>query len=915
MTRKHRTRSDKPQSSSPGVTAKGDSGMGASRKPPRLGRWVLIGMFAAAVIAVLWIWPIEGATRVLPPTLVDLVMLGALLLTAAALGSAIIRLIGPADLPRPLALLTVTAIGIGAFAILTLVAGLAGVIGGGLAAAPAPAASGDIDQRLAQANTLAGPVNRWFFFLLPALAAGIGGLPLLRILRGRRGGESSSPDHERANQWSVASGQWPEKTGQAVSGYSSLDTRHSTLPRTSPWVVAAVVLVPVLIVLIAGANLPPGILWSGNLPEPLAGHEAAVDLEGYGYDALEYHLQVPREYLDNGKISFLPHNVYASFPLNAEMWFMFLMGLIGRPQSAVYLIHWLNVLMMAMTVGGVYLAARPSQWSVARGQGPEKAGQAATGRSSSDPRPPTPDTQSSLPAVFAAIAVAATPMLAAVSVVAYVEPMMLMFIATALALIRHYQLAAEPAAGHWPLATGRSSSDPRPPATDPRPPLPDHALVIGLLLGLAAGTKYLAIPLFILPLAAGLLVTGGLTRLPVRMKLSHVLLVGFGAAVAFAPWMIRTAVQSGGNPFFPLLWELFGGGNWTAADALRWKRAHLPSVSIGERLDKAWWRFFSHPSLTTLAGESAPVSSMSSSLYGAWLYLLAWPVFLTRQRSRWDVMLAVTFACQFAFWLMFTDQPGRFMLPAVPVLGLLVGRSIAAIPKSTRGIAIVALITLAMISGFQLVGRFQMDTQGRLPEAELKGQSPFYVAGMMFRNDFQETNPSASAGVLNRFLADHDAPHDKPVLWSAGEAKMFYVLYPAEYNVVFSHDPLVDQLAARPPSEVANWLTVQGYRYLFINWQEVARLRGYGLPEAISIEKLRGLGRVTRVTELGIKLPSILRVQALNEQFEPPWMIEVGVPAALPTTLPAALPESPRQSTTRPPSQSGSRATASGPGG
>src|SRR5205823_4650815 len=37
------------------------------------------------------------------------------------------------------------------------------------------------------------------------------------------------------------------------------------------------------------------------------------------YDAIEYHLQGPKEYYQAGRIAFLPHNVYTSMPFGVEM--------------------------------------------------------------------------------------------------------------------------------------------------------------------------------------------------------------------------------------------------------------------------------------------------------------------------------------------------------------------------------------------------------------------------------------------------------------------------------------------------------------------------------------------------------------------------------------------------------------------
>ncbi len=45
----------------------------------------------------------------------------------------------------------------------------------------------------------------------------------------------------------------------------------------------------------------------------------AAMLPTIDYDAIEYHLQGPKEYYLRGKIAFLPHNVYASMPFGVEM--------------------------------------------------------------------------------------------------------------------------------------------------------------------------------------------------------------------------------------------------------------------------------------------------------------------------------------------------------------------------------------------------------------------------------------------------------------------------------------------------------------------------------------------------------------------------------------------------------------------
>jgi len=88
------------------------------------------------------------------------------------------------------------------------------------------------------------------------------------------------------------------------------------------------------------------------------------------YDALGYHLLAPREWFEAGRIFFLPHNVYASFPFLTEMFHLlgmtvirdwFAGGLVGQ------VVLWAFSPIAALSVG--LLAARlfgtPTGWAAA----------------------------------------------------------------------------------------------------------------------------------------------------------------------------------------------------------------------------------------------------------------------------------------------------------------------------------------------------------------------------------------------------------------------------------------------------------------------------------------------------------------------------------------------------------------------
>jgi hypothetical protein len=94
-----------------------------------------------------------------------------------------------------------------------------------------------------------------------------------------------------------------------------------------------------------GACFPPGILW-GDEPN--------------GYDVVEYHLQVPREWYEAGRITALRHNVFSYFPFNVEMHYvlaMYLHGGFWGPWAGMYLAQMMHFGFCAATVWAVYALA------------------------------------------------------------------------------------------------------------------------------------------------------------------------------------------------------------------------------------------------------------------------------------------------------------------------------------------------------------------------------------------------------------------------------------------------------------------------------------------------------------------------------------------------------------------------------
>ena len=287
--------------------------------------------------------------------------------------------------------------------------------------------------------------------------------------------------------------------GRATSiGSAPQDTEHDgplRKEKTIARVFAAILLAPPLVIMLFGACLPPGMLW----PE-----------EANGYDVLEYHLEAPREYYDTGRIAFLPHNVYASFPQQMEMLYLLLMHLAGGARAAAIPAQLFHAAcgILAVVALGCWIRSGWRRWLVV-------------------------------------LIVGSTPWLAYLGCLAYVENGMLLFAAVAAGLI--LDCLREPEAANW------------------RP-----MLTAGLCAGLAGGCKYTAFAFVAAALGIAWFVA---MRASLRERGARLAIYALGAVVAVSPWLIRNAAFTG-NPVYPFAYEWLGGKDWSAEQATRWDVAH-----------------------------------------------------------------------------------------------------------------------------------------------------------------------------------------------------------------------------------------------------------------------------------------------------------------------------------------------------
>ncbi|MCL2329866.1 MAG: hypothetical protein FWC56_01020, partial [Phycisphaerae bacterium] len=409
--------------------------------------------------------------------------------------------------------------------------------------------------------------------------------------------------------------------------------------------------IPFFAITLLAASIPPGVLWAE---------------EACGYDVLEYHLAVPREFFEAGHIGFLPHNVYSNFPMNSEMLSLLMMSWQGSAIDAVFLVQMANVAMAVLFVAAAWWAGRCFS---------SKAG------------------------VVAGVLAAMTPWLAYLAGVAYVEPGMLAMGMLSLGAV---------------LRAGREASTASIPASR-------WIIAAGLLAGLSAGDKYTAIPLIVVPIATVLLfmlgggpvssrsaeacsarrmpavqldavyhvpITGPGIAWPWRWaaRFKFVAIFSFAAVVAFSPWMIRNFIHTH-DPIFPLAYSVIGAkaGTWDDESQARWQYAHGwagSGLDPNESRIRAIWQ--------RTAGDAR---------MGAVLPWLAVAGMFVR-RDRWTLALLVMLALQFGVWLFATHLFARFAVVFVLPLLLLAAR----FAEACRSRVTTIVLGLVLVAGAVLHG-------------------------------------------------------------------------------------------------------------------------------------------------------------------------------------------------------------------
>ena len=362
---------------------------------------------------------------------------------------------------------------------------------------------------------------------------------------------------------------------------------------------------PAMATLLVAASVSPGILWS---------------TEFGGYDALEYHLQAPKEWMAVGTIRPLEFLAYAGMPNIVEGGFLHLMSLATDARDgavACQLLHGSVLLVAAFVIADTAVI-------LAREFGMNEQ----VARTS------------------ALCGVLATPWLIVVGSLAYSESGIVLAFGSILNVFARKAIS-----------------------------LPWTGLMFGALLAVLVGSKASSIILVVPAVLAWIALRGDRRFLNWKTLAWSALAMTIG----LAPWLARNWYYAGA-PFFPLATNLMGAGWWSGEQGMRWNAAHASDATLMQRALALWNQFFvfgigENPN----AGE--PWKWFWGPL--PWIGVGGIAVLSLRSATKYvAIALAICCALIVLGWMFATHLQSRFLIPLAVPLSLAFGLATASMFSS-----------------------------------------------------------------------------------------------------------------------------------------------------------------------------------------------------------------------------------------
>jgi len=522
------------------------------------------------------------------------------------------------------------------------------------------------------------------------------------------------------------------------------------------------------------------------------------------FDVREYHLQVPKEFYQEGRIGALPHNVYGNMPLGAEMLSLLAMVLAGD--------WWWGALAGKTVIAAFAPLTALGLWAAGRRLFSPTAG------------------------AIAALVYLSVPWIIQVSTNGLVEGAWACYVFLAVYALALWWDTSRPLS-LWERVRVRGPDGP-PAASErqlpadalaeesgPHPsPLPKgeggsgrslpkgegergcslpngegkggcSALLVlaGYLAGGAVSCKYPSVLFVVLPLMLWVLWAGSRSwRRPAWKPAGAFLLA---AAVGCGLWFGKNWVLTG-NPTYPLFYSVFDGKNWSAEKDRQWNRVHRP-----------------HDFSAAALGRDLARVGLTSEWLSPLVIPLAVLAFLRRSSRRLAVVLAVYFVYVVACWWLLTHRIDRFWIPALPLVALMAGAGATWSGDRRWRAMLVGIVALLTAWDFLVASSVG------------SGSPSYFVPLQQLRREAEQWDP------WHRYFNQHAAGGK---LLLVGDAQPFDLRMPVLYSTCFDDSPFERIVKGRSPQEIRASLTREGITHVYVHWGEIVRYRAtYGFTSFV----------------------------------------------------------------------------------
>lgn len=529
------------------------------------------------------------------------------------------------------------------------------------------------------------------------------------------------------------------------------------------------------LIIIMSCN-PPGVSW---------------DSEFNGFDELSYHLELPRQWMEQERIWPSEQSVYSYLPSYVESAYVHLTALTGTIETGDdgMSAFWFHNGRAAMTTH-LFSAMLSILSALAMG---------SLIRRLIELHLPETNEHRSLIAGAGRAMMMCLPWVAAVGSIAYNEMAVVLLAIGALAVVIEQGISA-----------------------------PKRSMIAGVLVAGACCAKPTAI--FLVAPSIGIVL---LAPIPFKQWFKPILGGCVVGLIVLLPWLVRNEVASG-NPVFPHAASVFGMGHWDAQQHGIFQLAHHFD---GTMLDR--FKFIAMPD-DRGSHHVSRFRGLSNLQWGLVpiVGLIGCVVLVAKPKSRRIGFVAVgSIVLPMLGWMFLTHLQSRFLIPLAPVF---IGVGIFGIASlSTRWILKPILIAITLISSAWLFMIASMQSSGNPSLLIDLGPTVFISPG--------EIAEPAWSAVVN----DLAEPGEQIYLF--GDATPVYVRSPMIANTVYDRWLIQDAIESNPdtPGAWTQTLLDQQVDILVVCFSEIQRYGQSGwLPDSI-LESLEHRTMRDWITSLG----------------------------------------------------------------